>query len=198
MTIRTFLAVTALVAAFSLTGCAAKTQYTAPAPIGSETAGAASAGLKSTKASSPDSAMTTETVSEAPISDASLQPGDRAKGPGAGNELNGSGLDTVYFDFDAYLLTAPARETVSHNAGLLGANGARISLEGHTDERGSDEYNLALAEQRAVAVKRYLNSLGIPEERLEVVSYGEDKPAESGAGEAVWAKNRRVEFVIIK
>ena len=111
----------------------------------------------------------------------------------------GSGLDTVYFDFDAYLLSAEAREILARNARFLGADAAaRVTLEGHADERGSDEYNLALAEQRGVAVRRYLASLGIGEDRMEVVSYGEDKPAATGSDEAAWIKNRRVEFVIVK
>ena len=199
MTMRNLLISTALIGAFSLTGCAAKTQHS-----GTALSGPISAGTESTPASSatsPASAPVTEAISEASIPDPSMQGQDASKGAAVAEHLDraAGGLDTVYFDFDAYLLTAEARETLSRNAGLLGVSGAtRVSLEGHADERGSDEYNLALAEQRGVAVRRYLVSLGIGEDRMEVVSYGEDKPAATGSDATAWAKNRRVELVIVK
>jgi peptidoglycan-associated lipoprotein len=75
---------------------------------------------------------------------------------------------------------------------------ARVSIEGHCDERGSDEYNLALGEKRAKAAMSYLVTLGVPAARLSIISYGEEKPLDAGHGEDVWAKNRRAEFVIVK
>ncbi|MBT0652013.1 peptidoglycan-associated lipoprotein Pal [Geomobilimonas luticola] len=108
-------------------------------------------------------------------------------------------LDPVYFDFDSYLLRADARDTLSRNARWLADNRiTRVTIEGHADERGSDEYNMALAEKRALAARRYVETLGVSPERLETISYGEDKPAVIGHDEDAWSKNRRVEFVISK
>lgn len=111
-------------------------------------------------------------------------------------EVQASPLETVYFDFDAWILTSRARETLSRNAAWLRNNPAvKVTLEGHTDERGSDAYNLALAERRAKSAAQYLLTLGIAANRLETVSYGEDKPAVEGHDESAWTKNRRVEFI---
>lgn len=198
MTIRTVVTFAALLSVVTLTGCAAKTHTAGP---DSTNTGAASAKVESgsSAATTPASSIGSETVTESLIPSAPNE--DAPRGAAATENRTGTavgGLDVVYFDFDAYLLSAEARETLSRNARVLGANGTRVTLEGHADERGSDEYNLALAEQRAVAVRRYLKSLGIGEERMEVVSYGEDKPAVTGGDEAAWARNRRVEFVILK
>jgi peptidoglycan-associated lipoprotein len=90
-----------------------------------------------------------------------------------------------------------ARQTLVNNAERLKqASEIMISIEGNCDERGSDEYNLALGERRAKAAMQYLVTLGIPEKRLSVISYGKEKPAVDGHNEASWAKNRRDEFVI--
>lgn len=107
-----------------------------------------------------------------------------------------SPLETVYFDFDSWLLTAPAREALVRNADWLRKNpDVAITVEGHTDERGADAYNLALGEQRAKSTLKYLANLGIDTGRMEIVSYGEEKPADDGKDESAWFKNRRVEFI---
>ena len=104
-------------------------------------------------------------------------------------------LGSVYFDFDKYDLRSDARETLSANAEWLKSNsGIQIQIGGHCDARGTEEYNLALGERRANAVKSYLVSLGVDEARLFTISYGEEVPAESGSNEEAWAKNRRAEF----
>jgi len=104
-------------------------------------------------------------------------------------------LQTVYFDFDEAQIRRDERSTLRANAEAIGeADWDRIVLEGHCDERGSQEYNLALGERRADAVKRYLMGLGIPEDRIQTVSFGESRPAVTGSGEAAWQRNRRVEF----
>jgi peptidoglycan-associated lipoprotein len=77
-------------------------------------------------------------------------------------------------------------------------NSLKVQIEGNCDERGSDEYNLALGEKRAKSAMKYLETLGVPAERLSVISYGKEKPADPGHDEAAWAKNRRDEFVLIK
>jgi len=106
-----------------------------------------------------------------------------------------AGLATITFDFDSYALSQSARDTLYNNAEfLLKKYRDKVILEGHCDERGSDEYNLALGEKRAKSVMNYLLTLGVPAEQLSIVSYGKERPADNGHTEEAWAKNRRVEF----
>lgn len=108
-------------------------------------------------------------------------------------------FETLYFDFDSYVLRQDARDALDKNFQWMKKNAAeKVRLEGHCDERGSDEYNLALGEKRARAAQSYLSTLGVSPERLSVISYGKEKPADPGHDEDAWAKNRRVEFVIVK
>lgn len=106
-------------------------------------------------------------------------------------------LEKIYFDFDSADLSPAAREKLVDNYQLLQKDStSKIRIEGNCDERGADEYNLALGERRAQAAARYLTTLGIPPGRLSTVSFGEEKPAAAGHDEAAWALNRRDEFVI--
>jgi len=99
-----------------------------------------------------------------------------------------------YFGFDSSSLTDEARAQVdAHVAALLGNNDS-IRLEGHTDERGTREYNLALGERRANAVRDYMVANGVPSYRIETISYGEENPVAYGSGESNWQQNRRVEL----
>jgi peptidoglycan-associated lipoprotein len=109
-------------------------------------------------------------------------------------------LDKIYFDFDSFILSPAARETLKKNASyLLKENKAvKVRIEGNCDERGSDEYNLALGEKRAKVALDYLTTLGVPADRLSFISYGKEKPANPGHDETAWAKNRRDEFIIMK
>lgn len=101
----------------------------------------------------------------------------------------------VYFDFDSYVVRDDGRPVVEAHARLLNANRNRkMTVEGHTDERGGREYNLALGQKRAEAVVRSLTLLGAAESQLEAVSFGEERPAAPGSDEAAWAKNRRAEM----
>jgi peptidoglycan-associated lipoprotein len=103
----------------------------------------------------------------------------------------------IYFDFDSANLDAQAQEILKDKAQWLKRNPrSRILIEGHCDERGTNEYNLALGERRAQSVQQYLVSLGIDESRLATVSYGEERPLDPGRTEAAWSKNRRAHFVI--
>ncbi|HOK08352.1 MAG TPA: peptidoglycan-associated lipoprotein Pal [Candidatus Hydrogenedens sp.] len=105
------------------------------------------------------------------------------------------GLETVYFDFDSSALRPDAIATLQKNAEKIKqVPNVIIQLAGHCDERGTQEYNLALGERRALAVRDYLIKLGIPASRLVTISYGEEYPADPGHDESAWAKNRRVEF----
>jgi len=106
-------------------------------------------------------------------------------------------LSPVYFEFDRYDLRDDARMTLGANGkGLQDYSSVNITIEGHCDERGTTEYNLALGEKRAKAAYDYLVSYGIPASRMSTVSYGEERPADAGHDEMAWAKNRRAEFVV--
>lgn len=109
-------------------------------------------------------------------------------------------FEAVYFDFDKSDLRQDARDVLSKNAELILKSPAdtKIKVEGHCDERGSAEYNLALGERRAASALKYLTTLGVKAESLSIISYGKEKPAVLGSDEAAWAKNRRAEFVIDK
>jgi peptidoglycan-associated lipoprotein len=101
----------------------------------------------------------------------------------------------VYFDYDSFEVRGEYAGTLEANARYLKANSSRkIALEGHTDERGGREYNLALGQKRAEAVRRSLSLMGVSESQMEPVSFGEEKPAALGMDEASYAKNRRVEL----
>lgn len=107
-----------------------------------------------------------------------------------------AGLRTIYFDFDRYTLRDDARRVLDANAEILRSNlSMNIVIEGHCDERGTDEYNLALGERRAQAAREYLVRLGIDPSRISVISYGEERPVAPGHDEESWALNRRGEFV---
>lgn len=112
------------------------------------------------------------------------------------NALAGSlGIKTFYFGYDDANLQDGDIDALKAHAAYLGKNsGARVQVNGHSDERGTREYNMALAERRAKAVAAFLTGNGARGSQLEVVSYGEEKPAVAGEGEESWAKNRRVEL----
>jgi peptidoglycan-associated lipoprotein len=102
----------------------------------------------------------------------------------------------VYFDFDSFVVKDEFRNVVESNAKVLAADKARrLAIEGHTDERGGREYNLALGQKRAEAVAKSLALLGAGTTQIEAVSFGKERPAVQGSDEAAWAKNRRAELV---
>jgi peptidoglycan-associated lipoprotein len=114
------------------------------------------------------------------------------------DDLNrNSPLDPVYFGLDSADLDTAARSAVTANAEILRRNPSwMITIEGHCDERGTPEYNLALGERRAAAIKTYLTSLGVAPDRIRTVSYGKEFPFDPGHTEEAWAKNRRGHFVV--
>ncbi len=104
---------------------------------------------------------------------------------------------TVYFDYDEAVIRTDAEEALREKVDIMRANAAvELRLEGHADERGTSEYNIALGNQRADAVIRYMTGFGLEARRFSSVSYGEERPRARGSNEASWAQNRRVEFVI--
>lgn len=107
-----------------------------------------------------------------------------------------AGLSTIYFDLDQSALTSQARKMLGENADWIKKNNnVTIQIEGHCDSRGTVEYNLALGDRRAQAVKNYLASLGIDGKRLSIISYGKEKPVAQGDTEEAYSKNRRANFV---
>jgi peptidoglycan-associated lipoprotein len=105
--------------------------------------------------------------------------------------------DMIHFDFDKADIRPSDQSILDRKAAILAANATvRLRVAGHCDERGSDEYNLALGNRRAAAAKRYLTGKGVDDSRVEVVSYGKERPLDAGHSEDAWAKNRRDEFEI--
>ncbi len=103
---------------------------------------------------------------------------------------------SIYFEFDSFTVSEQYKPIVEAHAKYLQANrNARVSLQGHADERGSREYNIALGQKRADAVKRMMNVMGVQETIVETVSFGEEKPRNQGHDEASWTENRRVDII---
>ena len=111
-------------------------------------------------------------------------------------ETRTAGLEDAYFDFDAAEIRQDAKDALTNNGKYLESHGSSsVVIEGHCDERGSVEYNLALGERRARAAKEFLVSYGIPATRMTTISYGKERPFDSGHDESAWSKNRRAHFV---
>ena len=144
------------------------------------------AGCQTTKTTEAESAPATPTGSE-------FEEGAVAPSEGTTPMPD---LGAVYFDFDRYDIRVDAKPTLRTNADVIMADsgGGVVTIEGHCDERGSEEYNLALGDRRASGVKQYLVDLGVPASRLRTVSFGEAKPAVVGHDESAWRYNRRSEF----
>ena len=103
---------------------------------------------------------------------------------------------SVYFDYDSFVVREDGKPVVANHSGYLTKNtGRKILIQGNTDERGGTEYNLALGQKRAEAVRRAMGSLGVAEGQMEAVSLGEEKPKATGSNEAAWAENRRADIV---
>ncbi|MDX9730934.1 MAG: peptidoglycan-associated lipoprotein Pal [Bdellovibrionales bacterium] len=121
---------------------------------------------------------------------------DMSFDPQGSDSGNIAGLETVYFAYDRAALTETAKRALRGNAQWINANPrVTIQIEGHTDARGSTEYNLSLGERRAKSVRQYLEELGVESRRLTIISYGEEKPLAHGDTEASYSKNRRANFV---
>ena len=135
-------------------------------------------------------------VQEAPITDTTVAM-TAEEAAAEARRAAASGLQRIHFEFDRSDLTEEAKQTLVNNAGLLrAAPQVNVLIEGHTDERGSDEYNLALGERRAISARNFLVSLGVAADRLRIISYGEEMPIALERNEEAWAKNRRAEFKI--
>ena len=163
-----------------------------------------SSSTASTPAAASGNASPTQsaTASGTPRTDARgtpMRPDTTTKPQGPTAKIGAPGKNSVYFDYDRDDIKPEFRSVLEQHAQYLRANPAvRGRIEGNADERGSREYNLALGQRRAEAVLTNLKLLGIPESRLEAVSFGEEKPRRTGHEEASWAENRRGDLVLIE
>ncbi|HTL12279.1 MAG TPA: peptidoglycan-associated lipoprotein Pal [Bdellovibrionota bacterium] len=115
---------------------------------------------------------------------------------GKDSDSGGNGMQTVNFPYDSYTLTADAKDKLNHNAQMMkDKSSLQIQIEGHCDERGGIQYNLALGEKRANATRKYMIDAGVKGDRITTISFGEERPLDPGHDEAAWAKNRRANFV---
>jgi len=155
--------------------------------------------VKSEGTQAPPAAVGEAPVKEAPPAPAAVAPAmPPAASPGvAVTEEKMSQFDDVRFDFDKSEVKEDGRKTCGVVADYLKKHPqAKMQIEGHCDERGTAEYNMALGERRATAVMTYLVSLGVPKSALSTVSFGKEKPLDPGHNEGAWAKNRRAHFVL--
>ncbi len=143
-------------------------------------------------------------ASKKPTNTADALTDEAGKNPGLALELRGDsdsgtagGLQTVYFAFDSSTLGTDAKDALKANSEFLKLNTTvDVQVEGHCDERGGIQYNLALGERRAKSVRDYLVALGVAKARISVVSYGKEKPSAFGHDESAWGRNRRGNFVV--
>jgi peptidoglycan-associated lipoprotein len=185
-----------------LAGCDTTTKLAEPsgaAPVETRSVGAkpaAAAGTAATASATPQSKVAT--VDLAAKGAGTGVAGASASGGAATAGTAMMAMPTqrvIYFDFDSYGIKDDFKPLIDNVAKVLAANRSRhLVVEGHTDERGGREYNLALGQKRAEAVVRSLTLLGAADKQLEAVSFGEERPAVQGSDEAAWAKNRRAEL----
>ncbi len=193
-----------LVATLALAGCPKKPASTPAASTGAASPAGAGAGASGGTAGGP---------SAGPAPAPSAMTGTSPRGAGTGSTAAtgtvlpalpspseyaaNAALAEIHFDFDRYDIRAQDRERLVRNAEWLKAHpGALLLVEGHADERGTNEYNLALGERRAKAVRDYLAALGVDGGRLTLISYGEERPLCTERTEACWADNRRAQFLV--
>lgn len=173
-------------AAFLLAAC--ETASTTSSDSASDSASSSASGTSSASASSSDSSTSSSSASSSSSSAANaLTPAEKLAKVG----------NTVFFDFDSAALSYDAQVTLSRQAAFLQLNPeAVVVIEGHCDERGTREYNLALGDRRASAARDFLLAKGIDAARIRTVSYGKERPAMLGSNEEAWAKNRRAATVL--
>lgn len=159
-------------------------------------------GTLACRKSSASSTLPTPTSGERPVRPpAGSGTGSSSSGADGATSVEGDAADAdaapVYFAFDSSELTAASRERLNALAAALERQPSRVLLiEGHTDAEGTEEYNLALGERRALVIRDYLARLGVAEARLQTITYGEERPADPGSDEAALARNRRGAFVV--
>lgn len=166
-----------ILAAAALVGCSS-TKLDEPAPVESRPVTAAPSGNTG--------------ANTAPTSESKVATVDLAAQAAAAV----SSLRVVYFDYDSFVVKSDFQNVIDGHAKRMNVDTkVALRLEGHTDERGGSEYNLALGQKRADAVRKAMGAMGVPEGQMEAVSFGKEKPKASGSDEAAWAENRRADIV---
>jgi peptidoglycan-associated lipoprotein len=183
-------------AAFLLAACETASTITEEAAGSSASDAAASSSESSSTASTSSSSTSSASSASSSDSASAAADADNSALNAARAEMMSIG-DTVLFGFDSSQLSADAMATLDAQAALLNAKPSfRVKIEGHADERGTREYNLALGERRASATRDYLVAKGVDGSRIRIVSYGKERPAVVGSNEESWAKNRRTVTVL--
>lgn len=167
------------IVAVSIAGCATKPKALPPAP--------------------PTTQAVQQPAAQAPMENTQPEQVGSTVVPGSAADFAAqSGVDHVLFGYDSYELDDEARTILGKQAEWLARYSAvKVTVEGHTDERGTREYNLALGERRAVAAKNFLAAHGVDSSRMTTISYGKERPAVDGSDEAAWAQNRRAVSVVM-
>ncbi len=174
-----FIAIIVLLSFVSFWGCPKKAEITTTPESQKETAPAVSDAQKAAEA------------------DAAARAAEEAKARERAAAAS-KGLQPIYFDFDKVFVRDDARDTMKANGEWLKANPkVKVSIEGNADERGTKEYNQALGQRRATSAKKYLTDMGIPAQRISLISYGKEKPVCGQATEECWQKNRRDDFIAV-
>ncbi len=146
-----------------------------------------------------EEALREEALRAKALRESTLKEATARKEDSARQETSKVSLESIYFDFDRAVIREDQKEIMMKNAQWLKGNPqARIRIEGNCDERGTAEYNLALGQRRADTTKDFLEGLGIAAKRMQTISYGFERPLVRGVDDATWAKNRRVDFVLIR
>ena len=181
--------------AFFVAACetASQTSTDSAGESSSSTASSSASTTSSSSGSSGSSGSSSSSSSSSSAASSSSAPDPRASAEEALAKIG----NTVYFGYDSSALSDDAQATLSRQAGFLKGNPAlTVTIEGHCDERGTREYNLALGERRAAAMRDYLLAQGINPARIRVISYGKERPVASGSNETSWSKNRRAATVL--
>ena len=181
------LAVPVLVLALFLVGCPkrpATTAASAPPPTGSP----------SPSSAAPSTSPSGPSMTPSPAAPGTATPSTTPPRPSEFSES--ANLKDVFFDFDKYDIRASDARILDTNAAWLKSNNNLVLIEGHCDERGTNEYNLALGERRAKSTMNYLMAQGVQASRITIISYGEERPTCTEQSEGCWAKNRRAHFLV--
>ncbi len=187
---RALLAAATVAGALALAGCGSTVKLD-ETPVETRTPNAVGTGASAGN-NTGTAGSSSGTAAQSQVATVSLPPAGGAAGSAAAGGQLGR---LVYFDFDSFVVNDEFRGLIDGHAKALAANRAkRLVVEGHTDERGGREYNLALGQKRAEAVAKSLTLLGATEAQVEAVSFGKERPADEGHDEAAWAKNRRAEL----
>jgi len=187
----------AILALAAVAACSKKAPETAPPPVNQDSIAKAHAADSAAKAAAATAAAASAKADSMAAAAAKRAQDSLAALESQKTKVRDEFKSKIYFDYDQSTLTDSAKAKLDRKIRILNANPTlAVEIEGHTDERGSAEYNMALGQRRAASVKRYLVQHGIADSRITIISYGEERPVAPGHDEDSWKQNRRAEFVI--